>query len=818
MDHFINVVLPIPLERLFTYRISSSEAQIAKPGLRVAVPFGKKRIYTALIIEVHHSPPEAYEAKPIHQILDREPMVGELQIRHWGWIASYYMCTLGEVFRTAIPGALLLESETVVIGNEEFTKDGHDLKEEEWMVLEALQNRGPLKVDDIISLLEKKTVFPLLHELVRKNAVALKEELVAQYKPKMVRYVQLAAVYQAESELEKLLDTLKRAPKQIQAVLALFQLQAQGQESVSMKQLRQESGVSAAVIKSLTDKGVLEEFSRQRDRVVFEQIGGFKPTVTLNEHQKEAITRIREHFDDQKVTLLHGVTSSGKTEIYVKLIEQYLEAGKQVLYLLPEIALTAQLIQRLQTYFGDRISVFHSRYNMQERVEVWFNVRAAKTKAQLIVGARSALFLPFSDLGLVIVDEEHETSYKQYDPAPRYHARDTAIVLARMHGACVLLGSATPSIETYYNVRRAKYGYASLTRRYGDVLMPEIELVDLKKLQRKKMLKGHFSRRLLELMEETLSLEEQIILFQNRRGFAPIVECTSCGHSPGCPNCDVSLTYHRFTNQLRCHYCGYNTEIQPSCQACGNASLDTKGFGTQQIEEEVKELFPQARVGRMDFDTTRGKHAHSRIIRDFEDREIDVLVGTQMLTKGLDFRHVNLVGIMNADSLLNFPDFRAHERSYQMLTQVAGRAGRTQKRGKVIIQTYNPYHKILQQVTTGDYEAMYNEQLYEREQYHYPPHNRIIRITMKHRAFHTLNEAADWFSRSLRQQFGEWILGPEYPAIPRIRNQYLKHILVKIPKSRSLTKTKNSIKRIEQSFNAISQYRGVRVIYDVDHL
>ena len=745
-------------------------------------------------------------------------MVGEIQLRHWEWIASYYMCTLGEVFRTAIPGALLLESETVVIRNDEFSADDTDLEEEQVMVLEALNNRGPLKVDDIISLLEKKTVFPLLNELVRKNAVVLKEELVAEYKPKMVRYVQLAPEFQVESELEKLLDTIKRAPKQIQAVLALFQLEAQGDGPVSVKQLRQESRVSAAVIKSLIDKGILDEYSRQRDRVVFEQTDSFKPTVTLNEHQANAYRQILSSFENQQVTMLHGVTSSGKTEIYVKLIEQYLEAEKQVLYLLPEIALTAQLIQRLQAYFGDRISVFHSRYNMQERVEVWFNVRASESKAQLIIGARSALFLPFSDLGLVIIDEEHETSYKQYDPAPRYHARDTAIVLAQMHGARVLLGSATPSIESYYNVKTAKYGYASLTRRYGDVLLPEIELVDLKKLQRKKLMKGHFSQQLIQLMEETLALEEQVILFQNRRGFAPILECTSCGHSPGCPNCDVSLTYHRFTNQLRCHYCGHHSEIDANCLACGNATLDTKGFGTQQIEEEVQQLFPHAKVGRMDFDTTRGKHAHTRIIRDFEDREIDVLVGTQMLTKGLDFRHVNLVGIMNADSLLNFPDFRAHERSFQMLTQVAGRAGRTQKRGKVIIQTYNPYHKILQQVTTGDYEAMYSEQLYEREQYHYPPHNRIVRITMKHRAYHTLNEAAEWFSRSLRQQFGKWILGPEFPAIPRIRNQYLKHILVKIPKSQSLVKTKNSIKRIEQSFNAISQFRGVRIIYDVDHL
>ncbi|MGB5693596.1 MAG: primosomal protein N' [Flavobacteriaceae bacterium] len=818
MSYYIDVVLPIPLERLFTYTVTQAQAQRLRKGMRVAVSFGKTRIYTALVMDIHSNPPQAYEAKPIHQLLDEVPSVNEIQLRHWEWIASYYMCTLGEVFRTAVPGALLLESETIVLLHADFQKESIQLEEEEEMVLLALKNRGPLSVNDISHLLEKKTVLPILNKLVRLKAIMLKEALVDQYKPKMLRYVRMAKSYNDEVALEQLLDSMKRAPKQIQAILALFQLQSSEKKPVLIKSLQKESRVSPGVIRALLDKGILEEFSLRTDRVSYSGGDDVKDSVGLNQGQNAALQTMKEGHNDGKVVLLHGVTSSGKTELYVKLIEECLKNGQQVLYLLPEIALTAQLIQRLEAYFGSRISVYHSRYNQQERVEVWYNVMGEKSKAQLIIGARSSLFLPYSRLGLIIVDEEHETSFKQYDPAPRYHARDAAIVLAHMHDARVVLGSATPSIESYYNVQAGKYAYAGLIRRYGNVLMPEIELVDLKLLRRKKRLKGHFSDRLIELIHETLEVKEQVILFQNRRGFAPIVECTSCGHSPGCPNCDVSLTYHRHRNQLRCHYCGHHVELQPACLACGNPSLDTKGFGTQQVEEEALTLFPEAQIARMDYDTTRGKHSHARIIQDFENQEIDILIGTQMLTKGLDFRHVNLVGIMNADTLLNFPDFRAHEKSFQMMTQVAGRAGRTEKRGMVIIQTYNPYHRILQQVSNNDYDTMYSEQLYEREQYHYPPHNRIIRLTFKHKEYNRLNEAAEWFTKALRLKYRSWILGPEYPPVPRIRNQYLKHLLVKIPKNVSPSKMKNSIKRTEQSFHAISQYKGVRVIYDVDHL
>ncbi|MGB3150756.1 MAG: primosomal protein N', partial [Maribacter sp.] len=536
------------------------------------------------------------------------------------------------------------------------------------------------------------------------------------------------------------------------------------------------------------------------------------------EYQENALNSILQSFENKMVTLLKGVTSSGKTEVYVKLIETCIAKSKQVLYLLPEIALTTQLISRLQEYFGEKITVYHSKYNAQERIEAWNNVLNGKHKAQIVIGARSALFLPFKNLGLVVVDEEHESSFKQFDPAPRYHARDTAIVLGKLHDANILLGSATPSIESYYNVRQGKYGYAEITRRFGNVLMPDMELVDIKEAHRKRRMKGHFSERLLEEVTESLGAGEQIILFQNRRGYAPVLECLTCGHTPQCPNCDVSLTYHQYRKQIRCHYCGHHAAVPEACQACGSPNLDTKGFGTEQIEEEVRQLFPESKVGRMDLDTTRGKHAYEKIITAFEQQEMDILIGTQMLTKGLDFRNVSLVGVMNADALLNFPDYRAHERSFQLLTQVSGRAGRTKKRGKVIIQSYNPYHQILKQVTTSDYEAMYTEQLYEREQYKYPPINRIIKITFKHKNYNVLNEAADWFCNALKTNFGGTVLGPEYPPVARIRNQYLKHVLVKVGKKEPLGTAKRNIKRIEKSFNAISGYRSVRVIYNVDHI
>ncbi|SHF89447.1 replication restart DNA helicase PriA [Arenibacter palladensis] len=818
MQDFINVILPIPIEKLFTYKVTEEEAKLLKPGMRVAVPFGKSKIYTALVFEIHNTPPIVYEAKQIDQILEDHPVVTKVQLKFWHWLAQYYMCSIGEVFRAAVPSALLLESETLILRNERATIEESDLLDDEFMVFEALQHQSILRVQEISDILDKKNIIPVLNRLLKKNIIFLKEEMYEQYKPKLVRYVQLGKSHRSEENLEALLNGMTRAPKQSQVVLTLFQLQAVTKKPVKVSDLENASNSSSAIIKTLIDKGILEEQFVQTDRVVYEGGDETETLKSLNDFQKEALKDIKSSFKDNKVVLLHGVTSSGKTEVYVKLIEEYANQGKQALYLLPEIALTTQLISRLQAYFGEKVAVYHSKYNVQERVEVWNNVLENKPVAQIVIGARSALFLPFNDLGLVIVDEEHESSFKQYDPAPRYHARDAAIVLGNLHGSDILLGSATPSVESFYNVKVGKYGYAHIERRYGNVLMPDMELVDIKEQSRKKRMKGHFSERLLEEITETLDNGEQVILFQNRRGFAPIMECTTCGHAPQCPNCDVSLTYHQHRKQLRCHYCSYHIALQETCQACGSATLDTKGFGTEQVEQELNTLFPKANVGRMDLDTTRGKHGYEKIITSFEQQEIDILVGTQMLTKGLDFRNVNLVGIMNADSLLNFPDFRAHERSFQLLTQVAGRAGRTKKRGKVIIQSYNPNHRILQQVTTNDYLGMFQEQIYEREQYKYPPINRIIKITFKHKDYNKLNDAAEWFAKSLRNSFGGNVLGPEYPPVARIRNQYIKNVIVKIGENYSLVKTKNSIKRIEKSFNAISYYRGVRVIYNVDHI
>jgi primosomal protein N' (replication factor Y) len=596
----------------------------------------------------------------------------------------------------------------------------------------------------------------------------------------------------------------------------LFMLNSQTQKPISSTALQKKSEASAATLKSLIDKGILEEYFIQHDRIEF--TGEASSEIkTLNEAQTNAYEEIKTSFKINDVVLLHGVTSSGKTEIYVRLIEEVIVTGKQVLYMLPEIALTTQLISRLQKYFGEKISVYHSKFSVNERVEVWNNVLAEKPKAQVVIGARSSLFLPFKNLGFIIVDEEHEPSFKQYSPAPRYNARDSAIVLANLQKAKLLMGSATPSLESYHNAKSGKFGLVTLKKRFGNVLMPEIELVDIKEKTRKKHMTGHFSDRLLEEMHEVLKNGEQVILFQNRRGFSPVVECTTCGVSPQCPNCDVSLTFHQHKNQLRCHYCGYHMAMMQSCIACGSETLDTKGFGTEQIETELKTLFPDHKIARMDQDTTKGKHSYSKLIEALENEEIDILVGTQMLAKGLDFRNISLVGVMNADNLLNFPDFRAHERSFQLLQQVSGRAGRTQKRGKVLIQTYNPYHQILKQVSVNDYEAMYKEQLEERYNYKYPPFYRTIKIVFKDKNLGRVQKASAWFGQALEMQFKENVLGPEPPPIGRIKNKYIINLLIKIPKNQSLEKTKKYIENVQRSFNSIKEFSSVRVNIDVDN-
>ena len=817
MQFFVDVILPIPVERLFTYALSEEEAEKLRPGIRLAVPFGKSRIYAALTYNIHHTPPSFYEAKPIHSILDDIPVVTDTQLKHWFWIAEYYMCTIGEVFKAAVPNALLLGSETIIHRNDAFDPENNPLKKDETQLYTLLQQQAVLKVNEISKTINRKNVLPLLERALKKQLIHIKEELTEHYRPKLIKHLRLHTRFTSDTALQHLLEQLSRAPKQREAVLTLFSLAAT-KKHIKTKTVREKANVSGTTIKTLLDKEILEEYTLQTDRIQYPETVTESPRM-LNSHQQTALEDIKEAFNMHHTVLLHGVTSSGKTEVYVKLMEEQMATNphKQILYLLPEIAITQQLIGRLRRYFGQKISVYHSRYSANERVELWNNRLRNTNKSQIIIGTRSALFLPFSALGLIIVDEEHETSFKQFDPAPRYHARDSAVVLAGLHGAKVLLGSATPAIESYYNVKIGKYGFATIKERYGSVQLPEITLVNLREKHKKKQMKGHFSDQLVTAIQKALAADEQVILFQNRRGYAPILTCNVCGHSPQCIHCDVSLTYHKHNNQLRCHYCGYHIALQQTCLACGSTDLDTKGFGTEQIETELKQLFPDSKVARMDLDTTRGKFGYEKIISAFEQQEIHILVGTQMLTKGLDFNNVSLVGIMNADALFNFPDFRAHERSFQLLLQVAGRAGRRVKQGQVIIQTYTPGHSILQQVMTNDYEGMYENQLSERQHYRYPPFFRLIKITLKHKNYNNVNESAEWMARSLRNTFGNHVLGPEFPPISRIKNNYIKHILVKIPREQSVKKTKQILKRVAVSFHTIAAYRSVRLIFNVDN-
>jgi primosomal protein N' (replication factor Y) len=814
--YFIDVILPIPLKQTFTYEVNKDEAMFLKQGMRVAVPFGKSKLYTGIVYAIHQVAPQGYETKSIDQILDENPIVNEIQIKHWEWMADYYMCTLGEVLRAALPNAFLLESETIITLINKEPKDEFKLSDQEFLVLEALQVQSSLHINDIRAILDKKNVVSILQSLLEKGVIGVQEEVYEKYSPKIKRYIKLSSDFSSEESLKLLLDSLTRAPKQKQVLMTLFMLSSKEKKPIESVFLQKKSDTSSSVINGLVGKGVLEEYFIRKDRIAYD--GNDSSDIKkLSDAQSEALNKIKTSFETKNTALLHGVTSSGKTEIYVQLIEEILKQKKQVLYMLPEIALTTQLISRLQYYFGEKISVYHSKYSISERVEVWNNVLENKPKAQIIIGARSSLFLPFSKLGLIIVDEEHEPSFKQYAPSPRYNGRDSAVVLAKLHNAKVLMGSATPSLESYYNAKNDRYGLITLKKRFGNVMMPAIELVDIKEKYRKKLMNGHFSDRLLEEINLSLKNNEQVILFQNRRGYSPVIECNTCGVSPQCPNCDVSLTYHQYKNQLRCHYCGYNVPKMVSCIACGSETLDHKGFGTEQIELELKELFPDSRIARMDQDTTKRKHAHAKIIEALELQEIDILVGTQMLAKGLDFRHVSLVGVMNADNLLNFPDFRAHERSFQLLQQVAGRAGRTKKRGKVIIQTYNPYHQILQQVSINSFDEMYKQQMEDRYQFKYPPYYRMIKIVVKERSFQKMDKSSIWLAKALKIKLKENVLGPETPSVGRIRNMFITNILIKIPKDQSLQKTKEYINSIMRNFNSIKEFSSVRVIIDVDN-
>ena len=815
--YFVEVILPLPLPKLYTYRINEDEAHFLQMGMRVAVSFGKSKVYTALVHKVHTNEP-TYETKDIEYILDETPIVTPEQITHWQWIADYYMCTLGEVIKSALPSAFLLESETII---EIAEKDLNSnlFSDDEFQVYEALHYKTALKGSEVSKIIPKKKTLKVIKSLVEKGAARISERIFEKYVPKLVKFIRLAEDYQSQEGLQKALELLK-GEKQKKLIMAYFNYINREVLPLKVENLLEEAKVSNAVLKSVVEKGILEIYYLQKDRVSFAG-SEILAKKTLNNIQNEALYQVQQQFQTKNTVLLQGVTASGKTEIYIELIDQYLKEGKQVLYLLPEIALTIHLINRLKKHFGKNLSVYHSKYNTNERVEVWNNVLNNCSKAQLVVGVRSSVYLPFKDLGLVVIDEEHDSSYRQFDPAPRLQARDSAIMLANLFKAKTLLGTATPSIESMHNVKIGKYGFVYLSKRYANFLPPIIELIDIKDKQHRKRMNGHFSDILIEEMTNTLSQGKQVLLFQNRRGYAPIVQCMHCGTVPQCPHCDVSLTFHHSSNQLRCHYCGYAIPMPKTCIACGSVDLKTKGFGTEQISKELEILFPQVAIDRMDQDTTNGKYGYEKILAKFEQQETQILVGTQMISKGLDFENIGLVGVMNADALIHSPDYRAYERSFQLLLQVSGRAGRSAQRGKVLIQTYNPQHPVIQQVLQNDFKGMYQNQIEERQSFSYPPFVQMIKITLKHTNFNRTNEGAEWFANALKEAFaskkGIEILGPEFPLISRIRNEYMKDVLVKVkPSELSIHHTKEQIKRIETSFQSISNFRAIRVSYLID--
>lgn len=822
---FADVLLPLALPGYFTYRIPFEMNDKVMPGQRVSVQFGKKKIYSALVRRIHENAPDLNAVKYILSIVDEFPIISEKQFGFWEWMASYYMCTPGEVMSAALPSALKLQSETKVAMNPDFTGDVTGLNEKEFLVLEALHKKNCLTVTEISEIVSQQSVLNIIKNLFEKGVIIPGEELIDKYKPRTETLVKLTEEFLNRSDQKELFDKLeKKAPKQLEILIFLYDLHMRSRDAdkkITRSELLKKLDASASQLNALIKKGICETLTSQITRL--DQYAGSLHKVKLNKYQEHALSEIQEAFTCQDVVLLHGITSSGKTEVYIRLIEETLKQGKQVLYLLPEIALTTQIINRLHKVFGNSVGVYHSRFNDAEKVEIWNKVLDSNLATEIgnsgfniVLGARSAVFLPLNKIGLIIVDEEHDSSYKQYDPAPRYNARDSAIVLASRFGAKVVLGSATPSVESYFNAQNGKYHLVELKKRHSGVLLPEILVSDVKDEMKHRRMKSHFSPMLIDHIADALSHKEQVILFQNRRGFSLHLECDICHWVPVCKNCDVTLTYHKSADQLRCHYCGYSTHVPPECPACGNSRIVMRGFGTEKIEEELPLFFPDAKVIRMDLDTTRSKNSYQQIINDFEDRKIDILVGTQMVTKGLDFENVSFVGIMNADNMMNFPDFRAHERSYQLMSQVSGRAGRSSKRGKVILQTYNPDHFIIRCIIDQNYSEMYQNQIQERMNFKYPPYYRLIELLIKHRDSKVLDKAAAELAQSLRSRFGSRVLGPEYPMVGRIRNEYLKKIMIKFEKGAALKECKNTIFSIISSLKVEAPYKQLRVHIDVD--
>ncbi len=789
-------------------------------GSRVLVPLGAQKILTGLVKQIHTNPPD-YRTKDIIDILDEFPVMNPIQLRFIHWLATYYLCTLGEVMLAALPNGFRLSSRSKIQLHPEADLAATHLSAQERLLVAALERRTELTYTEAAAVVARKNVHHLIKLLLQKQVILLFEEVKEKYTPKKIKRVRLSESYtQSQAALQDLFTALERNSKQLDVLLKYVALVPVHQSAqledyfVDKKELNQAS-ISSSSLQTLIKKKIFVE-----EEVIVSRFGQVRSASqsppTLSQAQSTALAAIHHQFQDKDAVLLHGVTASGKTEVYTQLIQEVLQSGGQVLYLLPEIALTTQMVKRLKKTFGDQVGVYHSRYSDNERVEVWNSV--LQGKCSFVLGTRSSIFLPFDHLSLIIVDEEHETSYKQFDAMPRYHARDAALVLAQFHHAKVLLGSATPSIESYHNAQIEKYGFVTLNERFGQTALPEIVLVDVRIEREKKTLREDFTKALLDALKQTLAQQEQAIIFQNRRGYAPYIACESCAWVPMCTQCAVSLTYHQFNNYLRCHYCGYNTKVPPACHVCDSHQLKNIGFGTEKLEETLQLFFPEKKIQRMDLDTTRGKYSYDKLIEALEQGSTDILVGTQMLTKGLDFGQVSLVGVLDVDRLLYFPDFRAGERCFQLLTQVSGRAGRREKQGKVIIQTNNPKHPVLKDIVQHDYERMYRRELQERKQFLYPPYVRLVRITLKHVNKDLVEAAASMLASELRKQLGNGVLGPQTPLIAKVKNQYLVDIWVKINKDAEKKRlaTKQVVTQESKRVLLNKTFKQVKVLFDVD--
>ena len=805
---YADVVLPLALDNLFTYAVPADMEERVNVGHRVIVPFGRRKYYTAIVINLHENAPTEYEVKPIESVVDSHPIINEQQIKLWQWISFYYMCYLGEVYIAAVPARLKLESETFLsVFDTDSSLEG--LTPLEIKIMQFIRDKGTQKISDISKELKIRDMLPYAHSLVYSGLVEIEDQLIEKYKPKSETYIRLNADIEDASAL------IGRAKKQQELFEAIKAITEQDSNvRILRSDVDKKLGFSSSILKGLIDKGIIIQYAEEISRIKH-NIYNTRKAYQLNIHQQKALEEIKDVFQEKRVCLLHGVTSSGKTEVYIHLIEEQIKSGRQVLFLVPEIALTTQLTLRLQAVFGDRLGIYHSRINDNERAEIWLKMQS-DNPFEVVIGVRSSIFLPYQSLGLIIVDEEHEVGYKQMDPSPRYHARDTSIVMAHNFDAKVLLGSATPSIESYHNAITGKYGLVEMHHRYEDIEMPRIELENTKELRRKKIMKSVLTPMMIEGINSALGSGQQVILFRNRRGFAPLLECKHCGWTPKCKHCDVSLTYHKFHHQLKCHYCNSSYHVIDECSVCKTNSVEQLGMGTEMLEEEVAQLFPNAMIERMDTDTTRGKNSYEQIIDDFEEGRTDILVGTQMLSKGLDFDNVSLVGIIAADGLLNHPNFRSHERGFQLMMQAAGRAGRKGQQGRVIVQAAEPDISLFKYLQANDYVSFYYLQLNERRLFNYPPYTRLISIVFKHRDEGVVDSGAHYFASSLRNSLGNMVLGPNVPVISYIKRQHIREILLKLDTSLSHVRVREFIRYVEQHFRSYDKFRYVTLNYDVD--